>query len=896
MTRTKLTRRKFLKVAGVAGAGAAAAGGLAQVLGQEIAFVRPWNKWTERADWEQEPFTLRPLWRPDDVTESGAWPVDQVVRSGCSFCPVACWHMVHVKNGRAINVYGDPNNPIQADTENQVDGALCTKGRTGIIQLLYNKYRITQPLKRVGPKPSMDFEPISWEQAYDEIAQKFLEIRDTEGPHAVAGKTTDRVSRDGGPPMFRFLHMLGSSNPTHEGYICNDAGWMAINWVFGGGGGQTNGWGWDPLTKSYDLGDSKFVLWMGTNDAEQHPVMHGWMRRRKHEIDSTWVVVDPRFTQTAFEAEMWLPIKPGTDMALAYGMIHYIVNNDLHDKAFVDQWVEGFDELVAFVNDRGYSPEWAAPITGIPAETIERVARAYATTGPAAIITNAGINHHVNAVDTERVLCFLVAITGNVGVPGGGMVTLHNSGVGLSLPGVDTKTDADQQWLDENAFKKPGLPPQPDYFYRAVLDEEPYSIKAVIMHGNPMNQNSDANRADEAYKQLFVVYMGLFPEEIAYFADYFLPTTTFYEMDHVHRRLDRAVMFRHKAVDPIGEAKNEMLIYAELAQTMAKFDTQLSAEYWTENFPTWWGTDKRRLWNEVAAPNAGAWAGGITADRMEAMIDQKGEMGAFAEKAVLLRAPCPPADHPVTQGLQPDQLAPDGGHPGTSVMYADADWWKGFFDGARFPDNKARWGVDKIVIYHPDHDAELQKLGHSSIPEFYTSPETMDGLPTLEYLDEFVPMAWGWWNSPAGNVVHKVTVGVEPDPKLREEYPIQLTTGRPSVAHFHTITHWAWSLVQVTGDRYCQMHPKLADRLGIETGDMVRVETPRDAIEAVALVWDGIQEETVFIPMTFGNKQRVHEDVGRKSWPTVNKLTAHYYDTLSGQNEYKCQLCRITKA
>lgn len=163
---------------------------------------------------EEYPFTQPVLWRPEDAVLP-----DRVVRSGCSFCPSACWHLVHVKDGRVVNVYGEPKNPVQGDELNPQDGALCSKGRVGIVQLLYNKYRITRPLKRVGPKPSMKFQPVSWDEAYRDIARKFLEIRDTDGPQAIGGKTTDRVSRDGGPPLFRFLHMLGSSNPTHEGYI-----------------------------------------------------------------------------------------------------------------------------------------------------------------------------------------------------------------------------------------------------------------------------------------------------------------------------------------------------------------------------------------------------------------------------------------------------------------------------------------------------------------------------------------------------------------------------------------------------------------------------------------------------------------------------------------------------
>jgi anaerobic selenocysteine-containing dehydrogenase len=150
-------------------------------------------------------------------------------------------------------------------------------------------------------------------------------------------------------------------------------------------------------------------------------------------------------------------------------------------------------------------------------------------------------------------------------------------------------------------------------------------------------------------------------------------------------------------------------------------------------------------------------------------------------------------------------------------------------------------------------------------------------------------------NSPGGNQVHRYQVGVAPDPELRRRYPIQLTTGRPGVAHFHTITHWAPSLAQIGGERYVQMHPKLAAALKVKTGDLVRVETPRGAITGPALVWDGIQENTIFVPHTFGEDQKVHVDVGRQTWETVNRLTAHYYDNLSGQNEYKCQLCRVTK-
>lgn len=876
-----LSRRTFLKYA-TAGGAMAVGGGPGPAVAQAIKPKKP------PTDFEQHPFTDPLIWRPEDASLP-----DRVVRSGCSFCPSACWHQVHVKDGRVVNVYGEPNNPVQADELTPQDGGLCAKGRIGIVQLLYNKYRITRPLKRVGPKPSMKFQPVSWDEAYRDIARRLLEIRDTDGPHAIAGKTTDRVSRDGGPPLFRLLHMLGSSNPTHEGYICNDGLGIALDWVYGQFG-MTNSYGWDAITKSYDLGDSKFVLWFGSNDAEMHPITHAWMRKRKEVVKSTWVVIDPRMTPTAFAADLWVPVKPGTDMALAYGMIHHIIAQNLYDREFVAKWVEGFDDLRKFVNDKGYTPEWGEKITGISADTIKKMAVKYATIKPAAIFVNAGIAHHVNCVDTTRVLAYLVAITGNLGVPGGGCNVLHNAPVGLSLPGLQFPEPADKAWHDKHAFKQPGLPPQPDYFRDAILKGKPYKLKAVVYHGNPLTQNSNAEESKQALKDIFYVKIAMFPEEDAEYADYVLPNTTFYEMDHVHRRVDRGLVWRDKVIDPIGDSKQDMLIYAELCEYMARFDTHLSPRFWRENFPTRWPRDKRYLWNEVAPKNAGGWSGGMSADRMQKMLAGAKAGEPHQRYQPILKAPCPPADHPSTQALAPDQRAPDGGHPGFSVWFLDHPAWRVLYDGDRFGANKKRWGVDKVMISHPKYDAELRKFGHTAIPEFYSSPETMDGLPTVEYSNEFVKM-FNVGNSPAGNVVQKVKIGVKPDPELRKKYPIQLTTGRPGAAHFHTVTHWAWSLVQISGDRFVQMHPKLAAQLKVKTGDTVKVETPRASLVGPALVWDGIQENTVFIPHTFGPGQKVHEDVGRKAWETVNKLTAHYYDNLSGQNEYKCQLCRVTK-
>jgi anaerobic selenocysteine-containing dehydrogenase len=783
----------------------------------------------------QYPYTEKVIHRPED----GQLP-DKVINSGCSFCPSNCRHLVHVKEGRVCNVYGEPNDPVQR-------GKLCAKGQA-IPQLLYNKHRIVKPLKRVGPKPSEKFEPISWDQAYKEIAAKLIEIRDKSGAKSVAAKASGRQTRESGAMQKRFFELYGSPNTTHEGYICNDSGGIALSLTFGHGG-QTNGYGPDPITKTEDLGDSKFILWLGTNDAECHPVLHGYMKERKLKTGCEWVVVDPRMTMTGNGADMWIPIKPATDMAFVYGMISHIIAKDLYDKKFVSESVLGFDELKKFVAEKKFTPEWAEGITGIPAGVIKEVAERYATKKPSAIMTNAGIAHHVNAVDTFRAITFLVAITGNIGVPGGGANFMHNSPVGVSLPPI----------TNAKPITDPGLPPQPDYFAEAILTGKPYPLKAVFYAGNMLAHNANTKRVEEALSKLeLFVSLNLFPQEDTYYADYILPTTTFYEVDHVGvRRNDRGIRWRNKVVEPIGESRVDSRIWIELGQKMAELDKKNTPEYWKDNLKADW-INTRDLWNKVCPANNKT-AAGMTADRMDKMASP-------------LRWPCPSLEH-----------------PGTSVMYLDKPEWKDIFGGKRFLTPSG-----KVEIFTPDLQKRLEVTGHSAIPDFYTSPETMDGLPTLEYTEEFVKSPTVS-NTEGGNLVHKVKIGVKPKDDLRKKYPFQLITGRPNALHFHTITQWAWHLAQASGDRYVQIHPDLAKQMNVASGDFVKVETPRGAIEGPALVWDGIQPNTIFIPITFGPKQVVRKEVDREVWDSVNTLTTGaYYDPLSGQVEYKAQLCNIS--
>ncbi len=203
-----IQRRTFLKVAATAVATAGASAGASGAAAQAI---RPILK---PAGIEQHPYTERTVFRPEDALAADRW-----VRNGCAMCPTACMARVQVRGGRVVNVQGEPKNPPQSDELNPQDAGLCPKGLIGTVQLMYNRHRILRPLRRVGPKPSLEFEPITWDQAYRDVARKLLEIRDTHGPAAIAAKGSDRANRDGITALLRFGAMLGSSNFTHEGYV-----------------------------------------------------------------------------------------------------------------------------------------------------------------------------------------------------------------------------------------------------------------------------------------------------------------------------------------------------------------------------------------------------------------------------------------------------------------------------------------------------------------------------------------------------------------------------------------------------------------------------------------------------------------------------------------------------
>ncbi|QDU59243.1 Formate dehydrogenase H [Planctomycetes bacterium Pan216] len=784
----------------------------------------------------------------DFTQQSGALQPDRVVDSACQFCNSLCGLKVHLNQGRVIDIQARTDDPVQ-------QGGLCVKAPM-MAQLLYNRDRLKTPLKRVaGAKgsPETRFEPISWDEALDLVAKRMISLRDAGEASTIVNRTTGRQPRGVGSLVGRLFALLGSPNATDVGPVCNDAGGNALAMSFGLGN-FTNGYGIDQATGKEDLGAAKFLLFLGTNQAETHPVTFAHLLRERAKTGAKLVVVDPRLTPTGDHADRWIAPKPHTDMAIALAMLHRIIATKQYDQQFVDRWVLGFDELAQHLHRQETTPEWAASVCEVPAQAIRDLADEYASSKPAAIFCNAGISHQQGAFDTYRTLTFLAAITGNIGVPGAGCNFMHNTWPGhLALPPID----------GEKPETGPALPVGPDRIADAILTGEPYPVKMLLTAGNPLLSSSNTGKVAQAMEQLdFYVYTGLFLEEAANYADVVLPVPSGLEMETVYmRRDDRAIRWQERCAEPVGQSRPEWEIWIDLAHVLARNDSPKRAEQWRANFPAKW-KDYKTLWSEFVARTPAM--AGMTVDRLRS-------------RAEPLRWPCPSTDH-----------------PGVSTLYLDDPSW---YDAAKqlSPDGSEKRFLTpsgKVEIFTPELEAKLTQVGHHALPRFYTHPEVTGMHPRSLHSRELV-------RNPINprSLTPKSRVETKPRSVSTRDFPLMGMIGRPSVIHFASVTQWTPTGKQMNGVRLVQIHPKAAEAAGIGNGETVRVESPRGAIEGTAQLWDGIREDTIYVPNTFGPAQRLAEEMGVPQYAAANNLVDDgIFDNLSGQQAYKCFACRVRPA
>lgn len=838
--RTHISRRSIV-------VGTAALGTAAAVPAQQAAAQAQTS--TATPGTTQVPGTGRPTTRSIDFTDgSAALTPDRTVATACQFCNANCRLHVDLKADRVIGIRGEEKDAVQ-------DGSICVKAEM-MPELVYNEARLTSPLRRVsGPKGSREtrFEEISWTEALETIARRLLHLRDTGQAHTIANRATGRMPQGTTAVIARLFALLGSPNNIDVGPVCNDAGGNALATTFGMGN-FTNGYGVDGATGKQDLGAARHLLFLGTNQAETHPVTFEYLLRQREETGATLTVVDPRLTPTGAKADRWVSPKPHTDYALVLAMLEHIIRNGLYDRRFVKRWVVGFSELERHLAQHGYTPAWASGVTGVPETTIIEMAEEYASARPAAIFCNAGISHQLGAFDTYRTLAFLAAVTGNIGVAGGGCNFMHNTWPGaLELPALDVSVPEVRE----------ALPVGPDYFAESILTGDPYRLKAVITQGNPLVSSANTTKVREAFEKLdFYVYTGLFMEEPAYYADIILPVCSGLEMDGVYmRRDDRAIRWQDQAVPRVGQSKPDWEIWIQLARTMARLDTRRPAGQWKSAFPARWD-NYANLWADFVDHTPGM--GGMSRTRLRKRTEP-------------LRWPCPT-----------DQ------HPGVSTLFADHPSWYEAAESLSPAHQGKRFLTPsgKVEITTPELESALKASGHGALPVFYTHPEVTGAHPTVRFEKGFVPNPL----TPRA-VTHPVVLGVPGSDAVHRRFPLMGMTGRPSVVHFAEVTHWTRTGKQLNGVRFIQIHPRTARLNGIADGDEVKVESPRGSVTGRALLWEGIRQDTVFVPNTFGPAQSVGDVFGAPRYEPANVLPDdRFYDNLSGQQAYKCFACRVIKA
>ncbi len=487
----------------------------------------------------------------------------RVVRTSCRGCHGVCQVLVHMEGDRVVRVAGDPDSPTSR-------GYLCPKGAAGP-EILYHKDRLTHPLKRAGNRGENRWERISWDEAISEIAGRLDRVRRESGTEYFA------MAQGTGRPYTeytnRFAQAFGTPNFLSPGHNCFLPR-VILSTITAGG---------LPIADIYGFGGDMpaCVMNWGCNHAETGASdgMCGAMFKRAFMQAKKKIVVDPRRIGLAENADYWLQLKPGSECALALAMMNVIIGEDLYDRAFVERYGFGFDRLADHV--RPFTPEWAHPVTRIPASTIRDAARTFATIKPACIQWGNGIDTSTNAFQTGRALLILMGMTGNIDVPGGNVFWVPPEGMRSGLHELGSKRGHGLMSAEKKAAVISGkrFPFTPDChvptFWKSVITGEPYRVRALwIVGSNPLltaTQGLTIERALKDYME-YTVVSDLFMTPTAQLADLVLPAAHWLEQDDVVFMHEVWCAMSRKKLARIGEARDDRDVILEVAHRLGLND------------------------------------------------------------------------------------------------------------------------------------------------------------------------------------------------------------------------------------------------------------------------------------------------------------------------------------
>ena len=483
-------------------------------------------------------------------------------RGLCGVCPAGCWVELGLKNGTLVDIRNDETHPL---------GMICRRGEHAP-EIVYSEHRLRHPLRRIGPKGAYDFERATWDQSYEVVVENLNRIKAESGPEAVAIYTGRGAFELSLCDMFQpagvavssasnVLFPFGSPNTMGAGAHCYVAfaviaphlamGRMLVN-LFA------------------DIENAELLIVWGANPATDSPPLDMQRLEAAARRGADVVVIDPRRTETAMRCDaQWVPIRPGTDGALALSILSVMIDEELCDETFVDRWCHGFDELASYVQH--FSPEVSAGITGVPAGTIRDLARRICHATGACPVMYSGLEYSNSGVQAIRAVFTIFALAGQLDVPGGIGLAMRGSHFPINRSCNQPNVDLNKAIGVERfpIYSRYRHEPHASQLVRSILNGKPYPIRGLIIHGSSLltswPQTSVWRKALAGLD--FIVCIDRHLTADAAYADVVLPATTMFEIDS-YMTYGPVFRLRDKVIDPIGEARSDYRIMAELARRL----------------------------------------------------------------------------------------------------------------------------------------------------------------------------------------------------------------------------------------------------------------------------------------------------------------------------------------
>ena len=614
------------------------------------------------------------------------------VKSVCTHCSVGCTVIAEVQDGVWVGQEPGWDSPFNL-------GAHCAKG-AAVREHAHGHRRLRHPMKLAGGK----WQKVSWDEAINEIGDKILEIRESSGPDSVYWLGSAKHSNEQAYLFRKFYAFWGTNNGDHQARICHSTTVAGV----------ANTWGYGAMTNSYnDIHNSRAIFQIGGNPAEAHPVALQHMLKAKEQNNAAFIVCDPRFTRTAAHADEYVRFRPGTDVALIWGILWHVFENGWEDKEFIRQRVWGMDQIRSEVAQ--WTPEETERVTGVPGSQLRRVARTLANNRPFTIIWCMGGTQHTNGNNNTRAYCTLGLALGTIGTSGGGANIFrgHDNVQGATdlgvlchtLPGYyGIKTgswkhwarvwDVDYEYLkgqfaSQELMEAKGVPVS--RWFDLVLEDknnidQPDNLRAMVFHGHAPNSQTRLPDMKKAMEKLdLLVIIDPYPTMSAVMHDredgvYLLPAATQFETYGSVTASNRSIQWRDKVFEPFFESKPDHEILYLLAAKLGFADEMFKHIQVNNNEP---------LVEDVTREiNRGMWTIGYTGQSPERLRLHMANQATFDRTTLQARGG--PADGDYYGMPWPCWGTPELGHPGTPVLY---DTSKPVAEGGLC--FRARFGVER---------------------------------------------------------------------------------------------------------------------------------------------------------------------------------------------------------